>query len=153
MGMIADEKILSRPGRLYFDDDIRLVRFGKYLQDNLIARPAGADAALRLAGVLSINEVVEAQLTHVPNVLQGLALKRHLSLRSGQLERVLGFHGLNPTSALTAIDSAQYVCVDDIRVRYLAHVFGYDEPLPSEEEHLQPTSMGIVLSTSWELAS
>ena len=64
--------ILTRPSWLYFDDRVGLKsKFGRYLENSLIPRPAGADVSLRLAGVRSINDVVEAHLTHPPNAVAG----------------------------------------------------------------------------------
>ncbi len=130
--------VLTRPSWLYFDDRAGFkTKFGRYLENNLIPRPAGADAALHLAGVRSINEVVEAQLTHQPNIIAGFDLRQHISSRRSQLERVLAFHEIDAQTATSRIDSVEFTCVDDIRVRYLAHVFGLNEPVPSEEEHLR----------------
>jgi len=132
------QDILTRPSWLYFDDRVGLkTKFGKYLERNLIPRPAGADSALKLAGVRSISEVVEAQLTHEPQITPGLDLLDRIETRREQLRRVLEFHKFDPDESMSKIEATDFRCVDQIRVRYLAGVFEWSEPVPSEQEQLQ----------------
>ena len=47
------------------------------------------------------------------------------------------FHKIDIADAEARIKAIEFRCVDEIRVRYLAHVFELNEPVPSEEEYLQ----------------
>lgn len=77
------------------------------------------------------------QLTYEPQITSGFDLFQHIEKRKTQIKRVLEFHKLDAEEAFLTIERTEFRCVDDIRVRYLAHVFDWNEPVPSDEEQLQ----------------
>jgi hypothetical protein len=81
--------------------------------------------------------IIPPRLTHEPIAIDGPDLLAHILNRMDQIERILSFHKLEPGTVFARLNGVEFKCVDEVRIRYLAHVFGRAEPVPSEEERVQ----------------
>ena len=111
------------------------MKFGGFLDNNVIPRPINAGRALEEAGVQALGTAVEIELLECLDPVEDLELGQRLRARTNELGRVLEAYdaGRDMASILGRLREIRCQTVKTIRIRYRLRAFNSDRYSPEEQ--------------------